>query len=712
MVNMKHVLQFITVFIILFVMPVVVFAERVESNLASTTDIIREFEVGRVNITNVGYTRYSNILSTGRAGVLFDGTVTNNYVRDIELEITLNVYNKSKKIIEKRISVVSVPANGKTVYNQYLYADEIDISLDDISYYSLEADILSDVEILEEWQSDKYYLENYSVIVNVSEKNVYTVQENFDAVFNNHIGALSKGIPFRHIYVRSDGTKVNKRAIISDIVVDDYYKLSTEDGIRYVKMGKEDKANTRKSYKLNYNYNVGRDSLKGKDEFVFYLVNDLTVKTDGVSFKIVLPKDFNKENIKFIDKNGIEIENVTYSVDGNVITGRINDVVNPGVSYAISIELEDGYFINCTNNISKVSIMSLIIPLIFMTIAITIYVVTKKSNEKVVFNNIYFNEKINSLELGYLFNGKVKDNDIASLLFCLTNKGYIDIVKNKKTYTLVKKRDYAEDDRVEMAFMKELFFAHDEITKKELLVSLTDLKDAITIKLENKNKRKKKLYNKKIFNYKLLFWIMIVLIIILNITNIFIEYQPKAILINSILTVIGYILLLNSVLSKGKVIEKFLYTLVALILIVSPIVLTSYQAYLQDILYLVIYVIGIVSILIIACISSTMSDRTKYGNRMLNKITAYKKYLTECDEKVIDNGLRLNNNCIYEVLPYTLVLGISDRWIDKFRDKNLEKPVWYISSEKFELKDFYLDILNIYSDIFIALKKNEEDNLK
>lgn len=103
---MKKVLQFITMFTILFVMPVVVFAERIESDLSSTTDIIRKFEIGRVTITNVGYTRYSNVLSTGRAGALFNGTVTNNYVRDIELEITLNVYNKSKKVIEKELQLL------------------------------------------------------------------------------------------------------------------------------------------------------------------------------------------------------------------------------------------------------------------------------------------------------------------------------------------------------------------------------------------------------------------------------------------------------------------------------------------------------------------------------------------------------------------------------------------------------------------------------
>ena len=101
-------------------------------------------------------------------------------------------------------------------------------------------------------------------------------------------------------------------------------------------------------------------------------------------------------------------------------------------------------------------------------------------------------------------------------------------------------------------------------------------------------------------------------------------------------------------------------------------------------------------------------QRTRYGNKMLNKINAYKTYLLTCKNAVIEKELRENKNSIYEVLPYTLVLGVADRWIDKYREKELEKPEWYVS-EEFKLSEFYTDIMNIYSDIFIALKNNRSN---
>ena len=56
-----------------------------------------------------------------------------------------------------------------------------------------------------------------------------------------------------------------------------------------------------------------------------------------------------------------------------------------------------------------------------------------------------------------------------------------------------------------------------------------------------------------------------------------------------------------------------------------------------------------------------------------------------------------------------MVLGISDKWIDKFRDIKIDGPSWYVV-DNFELDEFYLDIMNIYSDIFIALKNDKRSN--
>lgn len=706
---MKRVLQFISLFILLLIFPIFIEVKALESELSSVNRMIKYFEVGKVSIVNIGYTRYSNIHYTGKAGVSSSGMVYNKYIRDVEVEVSLNIYNDKKELLLKRNAVLSIEANSKSNYTQHFYEDEIDFSLDDIAYYSVSVNIISDVEILDSGSKDKYYLENYNVEVNVLENNVYDVNEKFTGKFYSNVKIFNKNLSFRHRYVRQDGAKINKRAIISDIKIDDYYKVSTEKGLRLLKVGKEIKGIDTKEYDISYKYNVGKDILENKDEFVYYLVSNMNVKVDGISFKIVMPKKFDKEGIRFIDFNGIELENVNYEVNGNVITGSISGVVNPGVSYAIQILLPDNYFKNASNNISGFSVCSIIIPITFMFISFILWFIYQRGNKKVTYNNIYFNEKINSLEVGYLYNGFVKDNDIASLLFQLSNKGYIEIVKNKKSYKIVKKSNYTEDDRVEMAFLKELFFDKEELTRKELLISLTDMSETIKLKLDNKKKRKRKIFTNNIFNYKLLYWLLIIIVIVVNTSNILLEYQPSVIVINSIASCIGYILLLSSLLSKNKIIEKVLYGLVALIMIVSPIILTSYEAFLQDNLNTISYVLGIVVILVIACISNTMSNRTVYGNLMLNKIKAYKNYLLSCDKDLIEKELKNNKNCLYDILPYSMVLGISDKWIDKFRDIKIDRPSWYVV-DNFELDEFYLDIMNIYSDIFIALKNDKRSN--
>lgn len=704
MVNMKRMLQFVIILIIM-VIPFLVSAEEIESRVSSINGIVDILQVGKVTVTNIGYTRYKSLLASGKPGVSFNGIIANDYTRDVDFEVILNVYNKEMKVLKELVSTWTIPAGKSINYEEILYEEELGISLDNIAYYSVSAEIESDVDILEGRQNSKYYLENYLVMVNVLDNNVYEVQENFKATFTSSVIPINKGISFRHKYIRQDGSYVNKRAIISDIYIDDYYTLSTEDGIRLLKIGLEDEDISSKDYQINYNYNVGKDTLRNNDEFVFYLINNNLVKVDGIDFKITMPKEFDEDNIQFIDSNGIEVENVEYEVNGKVIIGRINGVITTGSSYAIRIILDDNYFINCSSNISGLTIMSVIVPIIFIIVAMLIWFINKRNNKSISYNSIYFNEKINSLELGYLYNGFVKDNDIASLLFCLTNKGYIEIIKNKKSYKIVKKCEYDGNDRVEMSFMKELFFDKEEINRKELLMSLTYLSDVIKVKLNNKKNRKNKIFTHSVFNYKLLFWIMICLIVVINTINVLIEYQPNVILFNVIVCTIGYIVLLKGLLSKNKIIEKVLYSLVALIMIVSPIVLTSYKAFIQDSLYLLAYIIGIVVILVIACIESTLSNRTSYGARMLNKIVSYKGYLTSISDKEIDKEIKNNNMCLYEVLPYTLVLGISDKWVDKFRDKEISKPDWY-RVDKFSIDEFYLDVMNIYSDIFIALKNN------
>jgi hypothetical protein len=200
---------------------------------------------------------------------------------------------------------------------------------------------------------------------------------------------------------------------------------------------------------------------------------------------------------------------------------------------------------------------------------------------------------------------------------------------------------------------------------------------------------------------------MVSIIFIINTINVIINYQPSVIWINILSSGIGYIILFSTMRSSRNKIEKIIFFLVSFIFIVTPIVLSSYQAFLDDNINMFIYVISLVCMVLIVIIVSMMSNRTRYGRYMYKKINGYKKYLLGVTEEDIDKELENNKNLFYDILPYTYVLGISDKWFDKFKFNKMREPAWYDTS-KFDLKVFNKDIKNIYSDLFIALKSNNK----
>jgi hypothetical protein len=128
------------------------------------------------------------------------------------------------------------------------------------------------------------------------------------------------------------------------------------------------------------------------------------------------------------------------------------------------------------------------------------------------------------------------------------------------------------------------------------------------------------------------------------------------------------------------------------------------MAFVEDSLKLSAYIVGLLCMIVIALIMNAMGNRTVYGNMMYNKINAYKQFLTTVDIKTVITEVRYNNrNLLYDVLPYAIVLGISDKWVDKFAGSNASKPKWY-KCNTFKLDTFYQDVKDVYSDIYIALK--------
>ena len=82
------------------------------------------------------------------------------------------------------------------------------------------------------------------------------------------------------------------------------------------------------------------------------------------------------------------------------------------------------------------------------------------------------------------------------------------------------------------------------------------------------------------------------------------------------------------------------------------------------------------------------ADDTRAG--VVSLITKYKKQ----EESLLKEKERLeamvldNPNYFYDILPYTYVLGISDKWIKQFEEIGLTEPDWYDGTDHFSPKSF------------------------
>ena len=75
----------------------------------------------------------------------------------------------------------------------------------------------------------------------------------------------------------------------------------------------------------------------------------------------------------------------------------------------------------------------------------------------------------------------------------------------------------------------------------------------------------------------------------------------------------------------------------------------------------------------------------KYGNEMLGKLKGFKNFLETVEKEKLESLVLQNPNYFYDILPYTYVLGVSDKWIKKFESISLQSPSWYDGSDSFEI---------------------------
>ena len=584
-----------------------------------------------------------------------------------------------------------------------------------------------------------YTITNYNIDMIVNENNTFDITETITAYFNVPKHGLYRKIPLKNSVTRTDGTKSNNRAKITNLSVSENYTTSNENGYKVVKIGDANKTVTgSQTYTIKYTYDIGKDPLKNADELYFNLIgSEWDTSISYVNFKITMPKPFDESSLGFSSRNpgSTDSSNVEYTVNGNTINGTLLNTLSSGQALTIRLTLPEGYFVGASSNIDVYSIVVIVVCLLFVVISYIMWSKYGKDDEVIETVEFYPPEGYNSAEIGFLYNGDADTKSIISLLVYLADNGYLKIEEieeegifsKSKSFKITKIKEYDGNNEYERLFFKGLFSNSRsrkidynkarEIMKEakkqgekisyrdalEMSVEDDNVKDSVTasdlydnfyitlnkIKTKlNGKENKNKIFESLASGKRKWLVLMAIAILILITTKPVLEYGgPESLIFALIFPGIGFTVLIGGLIQAIKIPRIFaviwggMFGGIPWIYMVLP-------ALTQNTMYILMYVIGIICLVAILVFEKIMLKRTPYGNEILGKIRGFKRFLETAEKQELEGLVTKNPEYFYDILPYTYALGVSEVWMNQFETIALQAPDWYVYHGTFSMHTF------------------------
>jgi len=547
----------------------------------------------------------------------------------------------------------------------------------------------------------------FEAIINVSKDRKINVDEKIDLYIIDKTNSFERIINKKGFMYRKDGSKIYNDPRISDIKSKELANISSSNKQEKIKLKLNGKQDTVETVNLSYNYNLGKDQVKDYDEIYYSILNNENVASNVV-FEITLPEDAKVNNVAFSINNKYNLSNddVTYEIENNVITGYLNIMLNENEEFFVHVELPNNYFKNVVDNFNYLKYLYLLFPLITLGIIFKFWWKYAKENKFKEETTISVPYEFDPVEIGYLYKGTIDENDLVTDLLFLANNGYLKIEENEDGYKLgkensfkfIKTKEYEKNNAIQKLLFEGIF-------KEKEIAELKDIEYGYSSKIidvkkmiDNKDNRLK-IFNLEINDVKKVS--LIALVISLFVLNI----EPIKQLTNSYLFVPVFTFLMGfgfSILfilnTKGTLKKLFG------ILLFGSVVVISIYALLGQTQLIIIYILQLLLIYLSFMFYKKIPVRTIYGNKKLAEINAFRIGLLSMTITELEEKIEENKNYFYDMLPYAIVLGITNEWMLKGKNLITDKPYWHITKEQFDLNKeirFFKNVIYTTSKVMI-----------
>lgn len=533
--------------------------------------------------------------------------------------------------------------------------------------------------------SDGYEINSCVVEASINDKNNYEYNEIVDFLFDKSNVLITKRLPLN----------------TSDIMIDKDYFIETTDN-KLLKIY----SNEYRKIQYDIKYTIKNETNK-KNDYKMNLCSSYNNSVDEIEFHLNLPYTIESDNVIFYLNDEI-IYDIPFEIKDNILTGTYDNLKENDI-LSVEIKYDNLYF-------NKYTALCIVLPMTFALMSGILWYIYGKDIKYRISRISKLPSSINLLNIALVNDGIVTYEEAYYLMLDLANRGYIKIIAHKNNkYTIKRAKEYDGKDYIEAAFLKSLFRKTirvsiaeyiDVVTEgkkskiKELVKEIPDneihesFKRACTniLSIINTNEEKTKYFELKSDSKKIYLVIMIVIILILVTSYPFIKINKLYLLPLSVLfSIVTLYILINFVtmIDLRKNSNKIQVFLLAAAITMVVILMPSFK---YNRIYIIAFLISIISVVIILFFYKYMPKRTIYGTKVFAKIESFKLFLDELRDEDLKVLLEQQPNYLLDILPASLLIGRGELVIKKMKQFNIKEPSW------FKLEDGYTET-KLYNSI-------------
>lgn len=512
-------------------------------------------------------------------------------------------------------------------------------------------------------KAEKFFIDNYNVMLKVNREQNVWVSEDIDVFFTNEAHGIVRDIP-------------TIRSHVSNIDVSEAYTVKHSLNMLSLKIGDADRLVSKAhKYKIKFQH-----LLKGEsNEFYYNIIGtEWNVPIMRARFTVVLPHKINPDDVGIsIGEYGTKgfSDRAVYEVHDNYISGYITKSLQPGEGITVHIKMPNGYFVSHKSEWINAVWFGL---LVCTLLSFLIWHIFGRDEHVTPVVSFYPPPGITSADAEHIYTEKVSKKGLASLIVYLANLGHITIKSDKSDFMLKKVSDYNGNDDFLDAVMRILFRGkYSQAVCGEHLKNSKEFYKSWTALEKNINR---KTYKVRFFEQSSMSFVIRIVMGILLTGNVSLTvfalfdydfafgyvapfFSFEAILAAIVLLVSGG----RNVRARFFLFSFFLVQFISIIPQVSNVVNPENIPQI---------IIGTICILISFICFKEMLKPNWYGRQILGQLLGLKKFIEVAEKSRLEKMVEENPEYFYQILPFAYVLNVSNKWIKQFENIAVPQPEW------------------------------------